>query len=213
LQDGDEETPLLVEIGSPSTPLDEPNITLVEKVLRPSYALKSQDIIGIDVDKFKYSCSTNSMNNSLNSMPCSNSDHVDRLDFFENVKEETLMFEPINLTTKETFPNDELSAMHETYASFVYTMTCCYNSHVVLIMDAYVYNKYCKSRTSFALGQDNDLREAHVGKGPIFTNHIDKARIMKREVMPKELQDKSSTSPNPAMDAAIFINLRACSEV
>jgi hypothetical protein len=165
LQDGDEETPLLIEIGLPSTPLDEPNITLVEKVLWPSYALKSQDIIGIDVDKFKYSCSTNSMNNSLNSMPCSNSDHVDRLDFFENEKEETFMFEPINLTTKETFPNDELSAMHETYASFVYTLTCCYNSHVVLIMDAYVYNKFCKSRTSFALGQANDLKEAHVGKG------------------------------------------------
>jgi hypothetical protein len=29
---------------------------------------------------------------------------------------------------------------------------------------------------------------------------------MKREVMLKELQDKSSTSPNPAMDAAVFIN-------
>jgi hypothetical protein len=27
------------------------------------------------------------------------------------------------------------------------------------------------------------------------------------------LQYKSSTSPNPAMDAAVFINLRACSEV
>jgi hypothetical protein len=27
------------------------------------------------------------------------------------------------------------------------------------------------------------------------------------------LQNKSSTSPNPAMDAAVFINLRACSEV
>jgi hypothetical protein len=50
------ETPSLVEIGSPSTPLDKPNITLVEKSLRPRYALKSQDIIGIDVDKFKYSC-------------------------------------------------------------------------------------------------------------------------------------------------------------
>jgi hypothetical protein len=36
---------------------------------------------------------------------------------------------------------------------------------------------------------------------------------MKREVMLKELQDKSSTSLNPAMDAAAFINLRACSEV
>jgi hypothetical protein len=48
--------------------------------------LKSQDIIGIDVDKFKYSCSTNSMNDSLNSMHCSNNDHVDRLDFLENEK-------------------------------------------------------------------------------------------------------------------------------
>jgi hypothetical protein len=81
MQKGNKETPLLVEVGSPSTPLDEPNITLVEKALRPRYALKSQDIIGIDVDKFKYSCSTNSMNDSLNSMPCSNNDHVDRLDF------------------------------------------------------------------------------------------------------------------------------------
>jgi hypothetical protein len=35
LQDGDKETPSLVEIGSPSKPLDEPNITLVEKSLRP----------------------------------------------------------------------------------------------------------------------------------------------------------------------------------
>jgi hypothetical protein len=35
LQDGDEEASTLVEIVSPSTPLDEPNITLVEKALRP----------------------------------------------------------------------------------------------------------------------------------------------------------------------------------
>jgi hypothetical protein len=108
LQDGDEETPSLVEIGSPSTTLDEPNITLVEKALRPRYTLKSQDIIGIDVDKFKHSCSTNSMNDSLNSMPCSNNDHVDRLDFLENEKEETFMFEPINLTPKQPLTNDEL---------------------------------------------------------------------------------------------------------
>jgi hypothetical protein len=87
LQDGDEEATTLVEIDLTSTPLDEPNITLVEKALRPRYALKSQDIIGIDVDKFKYSSSTNSMNNSLNSMLCSNNDHVDRLDFLENEKE------------------------------------------------------------------------------------------------------------------------------
>jgi hypothetical protein len=51
------------------------------------------------------------------------------------------------------------------------------------------------------------------GECPIFTNHVHKARIIKREVMPKELQDKPSTSPNPAMDAAVFIDLRACSEV
>jgi hypothetical protein len=69
VQKGNKETPSLVEINSPLTPLDEPNITLVEKALRPRYAPKSQDIIGIDVDKFKYSCSTNSINNSLNSMP------------------------------------------------------------------------------------------------------------------------------------------------
>jgi hypothetical protein len=36
---------------------------------------------------------------------------------------------------------------------------------------------------------------------------------MKREVMTKELQDKTSTSPNPAMDAVVFINLRDCSDV
>jgi hypothetical protein len=124
MQKGNKETPSLVEIGSPSTPLDEQNITLVEKSLRPRYAPKSQDIIGIDVDKFKYSCTTNSINESLNSMPCSNNDHVDRLDFLNNEKEETFMFEPINLPPKEPLPNDELSAMHETYASFVYTLTC-----------------------------------------------------------------------------------------
>jgi hypothetical protein len=134
--------------------------------------------MGIDVDKFKYSCSTNRIHNSLNFMPCFNNDHVDRLDFLGNENEETFMFEPINLTSKEPLPNDELSAMHEIYASFVYTSTCCYNSHVVLIMDAYVYNKFCKSRSCFTLGQSNDLKEAHVGKGLIFTNHVHKARII-----------------------------------
>jgi hypothetical protein len=54
VQKGNKETPLLVEIGSPSTALDEPNITFVEKDLRPRYVLKSQDVIGIDDDKFKY---------------------------------------------------------------------------------------------------------------------------------------------------------------
>jgi hypothetical protein len=81
--------------------------------------------------------------------------------------------------------------MHETYASFGYTSSCCYNLHVVLIMDVYVYNKFCKSRSYFVLGQSNDLKEPDVGKGSIFTNHVDKAWTIKREVMPKELQDKS----------------------
>jgi hypothetical protein len=57
------------------------------------------------------------------------------------------------------------------------------------------------------------LKKHMSGEVPIFTNHVDKARIIKREVTPKELQDKSSTSPNPAMDAAVFFNFRACSEV
>jgi hypothetical protein len=175
LHDGDEEATTLVEIDLTSTPLDESNITLVKEVPRKRYTLKFQDIIGINDEMFKYSCWTNSMNNNLNFMPCSNNDHVDRLDFLENEKCETFMFEPINLTPKEPFPNDELSVMHETYASFVYTLTCCYNSHVVLIVDAYVYNKFCKSRSCFALGEANDLREEHVGKGPIVTNHVDKA--------------------------------------
>jgi hypothetical protein len=43
-----------------------------------------------------------------------NNDHVDRLHFLENEKEETFMLEPINLTPKEPLSNDELSAMHET---------------------------------------------------------------------------------------------------
>jgi hypothetical protein len=50
------------------------------------------------------------------------------------------------------------------------------------------------------------------GEGPIFTSHVDKARIIKRQVMPKALQDKSSTSPNPTMDATVFFNIRTCSE-
>jgi ribosome-associated protein YbcJ (S4-like RNA binding protein) len=33
----------------------------------------------------------------------------------------------------------------------------------------------------------NDLRQAHIREGSIFTNHIDEARKMKKEVMPKEL--------------------------
>jgi hypothetical protein len=197
LQDGDEETTPLVEIDWISTLPDEPKITLVDGAPRQRYTLKSQDITGINVDMIKYSCWTNSMNNSLNSMPCSNNDHGDRLDFLENEREKTFIFEPINLTPKEPLPNHDLSDMHETYASFVYTLTCCYNSHVVLILDAYVYNRFCKFRSCFALGQANNLKEAHVGEGPIFTNHVDKARIIKREVMPNGVFKVRKTNSAP----------------
>jgi hypothetical protein len=91
LQDGDEETTPLFEVDLISTLQDEPKITLVEGAPRQRYTLKSQDIIGINDDMFKYSCWANSMNNSLNSMSCSNNDHVDRLDFLENEKEETFV--------------------------------------------------------------------------------------------------------------------------
>jgi hypothetical protein len=150
--------PSLIEIGSPSTQLDEPNITLVEKALRPRYTLKSQDIIGIDDDKFKYSCSTNRINDSLNSLS-HNNDHVDSLDFLKNDDKAMFMFESFNSMHKEPLPNDELSALHETYASFNYTLICCYNLLVVLIMDAHVFNKFCKSRSCFVLGQANDLKK------------------------------------------------------
>jgi hypothetical protein len=76
-------------------------------------------------------------------------------------------------------------------------------------MDVYVYNKFSKSRPCFALGQANDLKKHMSGEGPIFTKNVKKARIIKREVMPKELQHESSTSPNLAMYVAVFINLRA----
>jgi hypothetical protein len=100
------------------------------------------------------------MNDSLNSMPCSNNDHVDRLDFLENEKEETFMFDPINLTPEEPLPNDELSSMHETYASFIYTLTCFYNSHVVLIMDAYSKEEKWKVENVCRLhGFEQDMQE------------------------------------------------------
>jgi hypothetical protein len=50
---GNKETPLLIEIDFLSTLQDEPKITFVEKPLRLSYTLKSQDIIGIDEDIFR----------------------------------------------------------------------------------------------------------------------------------------------------------------
>jgi hypothetical protein len=90
LHDGDEEATTLVEIDLTSTPLDEPNITLVKDALRKRYTLKCLDIIGINDEMFKYSCWTNSMNNNFNSMPCSNNDHVDRLDLLENEKRKHL---------------------------------------------------------------------------------------------------------------------------
>jgi hypothetical protein len=105
-------------------------------------------------------------------MPCDNNYDVYRLDYLENHNEAMFMLEQINSMPKETLPNQELSALHETYASFIYTLICCYNSHVVLIMDVYVYNKFCKSRSCFALGQANDLKDAHVGEDLIFTNHV-----------------------------------------
>jgi hypothetical protein len=58
------------------------------------------------------------MNNSLKSMPCSNNDLVDRLDYLENDDEAMFMFEPFNYMPKEPLLNEELNALHETYASF-----------------------------------------------------------------------------------------------
>jgi hypothetical protein len=84
------------------------------------------------------------------------------------------MFETFNSMPREPLPNDELSDLHP-YASFNYTLIYCYTFLMVLIMDAYAYNKFCKSRSCFALGQANDHKEANVRKGPIFTNHVDKA--------------------------------------
>jgi hypothetical protein len=54
LHDGDEEATTLVEIDLTSTPLDEPNITLVKEASRQRYTLKSQYIIGINDEMFKY---------------------------------------------------------------------------------------------------------------------------------------------------------------
>jgi hypothetical protein len=65
------------------------------------------------------------MNNSLNHMPCSNSDHVDRPDFFENNDEAMFMFEPINITPKEPLLNDELNVMHETFTCSVNYRRVC----------------------------------------------------------------------------------------
>jgi hypothetical protein len=90
LQDGDEETTPLVVIDRISMLRDEPKITPVEEALRQRYMLKSQDIIGINDDMFKYSYWTISMKNNLNSMPCSNNHHVDMLDFFEMKKRKYL---------------------------------------------------------------------------------------------------------------------------
>jgi hypothetical protein len=78
------------------------------------------------------------------------------------------MFELFNYMPKEPLINEELSAMHETYASFNYTLIRCYNLLMVLIMDTYVYNKFCKSRSCFVLGQANNLKEAHVRRRPDF---------------------------------------------
>jgi hypothetical protein len=47
-------------------------------------------------------------------------------------------------------------------------LICCYNLLVVLILDAYVYNKFYKSRSWFTLVQANDLKKAHVGRSPDF---------------------------------------------
>jgi hypothetical protein len=57
----------------------------------------------------------------------------------------------------------------------------------VLIMDAYVYNKFCKSRSCLRLVKLMILKKHMLGEGPIFTNHVDKARIIKKEVMSKRV--------------------------
>jgi hypothetical protein len=87
MQKGNKETTPLVEINLLSMPQNEPKITPIKEAPRQKYTLKSQDIIGIIDDIVKYSCWTNSMNDCLNSMPCYNNDHVDRLDYLETYNE------------------------------------------------------------------------------------------------------------------------------
>jgi len=81
----------------------------------------------------------------LNSMPCTYVYHINRLEFLENDKEAVILFEPIDFMPSEPLPCRDLSAMQETYATFNCTMILFCKSVVVVIMDAYAYNKFCKS--------------------------------------------------------------------
>jgi hypothetical protein len=108
------------------------------------------------------------MNDSLNFRPCSNEYHGDRLEFLEIDNVAMFVFEPIDSMPKEPLLKYYISATYETYVSLNYTLTCCYNLHVMLIMDSYVYNKFCKSRSYFVLGQANEYKEAHVGRRSDF---------------------------------------------
>jgi uncharacterized protein YdaT len=56
IQKGNKETTPLVEIDSVSTLEDESKFSLIKEALSQRYMLKSQDIIGINDDIFKYSC-------------------------------------------------------------------------------------------------------------------------------------------------------------
>jgi len=79
---------------------NEPKITLVEKAPWLRYTLNSQDTVGIDNKHLKHSCSTNSMNDNINSMPCSFDKHDDRLEFLENDEEAIFILEPTDFMPK-----------------------------------------------------------------------------------------------------------------
>jgi hypothetical protein len=52
-------------------------------------------------------------------MPCDNNYDVYRLDYLKNHNEAMFMLEEVNSMSEEPFSNQELSALHETYASFI----------------------------------------------------------------------------------------------
>jgi hypothetical protein len=100
------------------------------------------------------------MGNTFNSMPYSNEYDVYRQDFLENEKEASFMFEPINYMPKEPLPKDDLSALHQTYASFNCTSTCCYNSQLWTCMFTIIF---VNLNHALRLVKIMTLKKAHVG--------------------------------------------------
>ena len=103
----------------------------------PRYTNLSQNSICCDK-------SLNLNKTNLDAKPYSDNNHVYRLDFLEN-ENKAISFNFDNFMPNEPKLEKKINAKYMIYVLVNHNLLCFCNLIIIVVMDAYVYHKFCKS--------------------------------------------------------------------